>query len=74
MKQELLNSVVGLTVEDAEERVIASGHETLVVPEDVDALTDIARPNTVILWEVADIIYLAEAGDLAELEGWDGKI
>ncbi len=67
MTRELLNSVVGLTVKEAEEKVHASKHETWVVPEET-IMTSIARPNLVILYEKDGKVVTALAGDPVELD------
>ena len=59
MNQELLESVIGLAVAEAEEKIKAAGHETLVTPEG-EHVTDILRANTVLLWEKDGKITIAQ--------------
>ncbi len=70
MKHELVEGVVGFAAKEAEAKVLADGHEALVVSTQL-ALTDILRPNTVILWEEHGKIVAAEAGNPLELDNWE---
>lgn len=68
MKQSLLDSLEGLTVDKAQELVKAAGHQVDLIPEDCMAITLQARPNTVILWQENGLVTLAQAGDPLELD------
>lgn len=68
IKQSLLDSLEGLPLDTAQEMAKAAGHEVEVVPEDAMAITLQARPNTVILWQEAGLVSLAQAGDGLELD------
>ena len=68
MRKKFLDNLVGLTVADAEEKVLAEGHQVELVPEECNAITSIARGNTVILWQTDGKVRCAEAGDTLELE------
>lgn len=48
--------------------VRSEGHEPHVVPERCSAITLVARPNTVILWQKDGKVDSAQAGDPVELE------
>jgi len=39
-----------------------------LVPENCDAITLVARPNTVVLWQKNGLVTTASAGDPVELE------
>lgn len=68
IKQTLLDSLEGLPLDVAQEMVKAAGHEIEIVPEEAQAITLQARPNTVILWQEAGLVSFAQAGDGLELE------
>lgn len=68
IKQSLLDSLEGLPLDVAEEMVKAAGHQVELVPEEAMAITLQARPNTVILWQEAGLVSLAQAGDGLELD------
>lgn len=68
IKQSLLDSLENLPVAKAEEMVKAAGHQVEVIPEDVQAITLQARPNTVILWQENGLVSLAQAGDGLEVD------
>ena len=62
MKKSFLNSLVGLTVKNAEEMVTKAGFKVMTIPTG-SVLTAIARPDTVILEKTAGIVMAANAGD-----------
>ena len=68
MRQSFLDSLVGIPVKDA--IMVVGEHEfkAFVVPEDCNAITQQARPKTVILWQENGRVRIAEAGDPLELE------
>ena len=68
IKQSFLDTLEGLGIRAAEIKVLAAGHEAYVVPEEAMAITLQARPNTVILWQEAGLVSLAQAGDGLELD------
>lgn len=70
MRQALLDSLAGKTVDEARRLVTAEGHEPDVMPHGV-AATMIARPNTVMLWQGPDgRVAKASAGDPLELDSY----
>lgn len=68
IKQSFLNSLEELPTDVAEEMVKAAGHKSWLVPEEAMAITLIARPNTVILWQEKGLVSHAQAGDGLELD------
>lgn len=67
MKQAFLDSLVGLSMAEAREKVGAAGHEHYDVPAGC-AMTMEAKPNTVVLWEKDGRVKATSAGDGLELE------
>jgi hypothetical protein len=68
IKQSFLSSLEGVPTDVAEEMVHAAGHRVWLVPEEAMAITLIARPNTVILWQEKGLVSSAQAGDGLELD------
>ena len=68
MKRALLNNLVGLDTDEAIALVYKTKHTCYLVPEGCRAITMIARPNTVVLWQDDGKISSASAGDPLELE------
>lgn len=68
IKQSFLDSLEGLPLDVAEEMIKAAGHQMDLIPEDAMAITLQARPNTIIVWQEAGLVSLAQAGDGLELE------
>ena len=68
MKQSLLDKLKGMKVTQAKLLVRSKGHEPYLVPENCTAITLVARPNTVVLWQNNGLITTASAGDPVELE------
>lgn len=66
MSQSFLDSLNGMSLHAAEAAVRKAGHKVYVVPEGA-AITLIARPNTVILWNKSSKVTKASAGDPLEL-------
>lgn len=69
IKQSFLESLEGLSLDVAEERVKAAGHVSYTVPEEAMAITLEAKPNTVVLWQENGLVSIAQAGDGLELDG-----
>jgi len=67
MKQSLIDSLVGLSFDDATEKIKESGFDLMVV--DVGAvITEIARPNIIIVGVENQMVKEARAGDPTQLE------
>ena len=67
IKQSLLDSLKGLSLKDAGDKVLAAGHTPQQVPETGATILQL-WPNTVILWYSGDVVKLASAGDGSELD------
>lgn len=67
MKRTFLDSLVGMSVADAQKAVFLAGHEMMTV-EHGAAIALVVMPNTVILWENKDgnAIEKASPGDSKE--------
>jgi len=70
MRQVVLNRLKGMSVKAAVKFAKLQGHESEVIPEGM-AITQQARPNTVLLWEKDGVIVEATAGDPTELKTLD---
>lgn len=66
MRQVVLSRIKGMSVKAAQKFAKLHGHESEVIPDGV-VITQIARPNTVLLWEKDGVIVNATAGDPTEL-------
>lgn len=67
ISQKFLDSLKGQSVNTALEMVMAVGHIPYLVAEGYGAITMLAKPNTVVLWQENGKISVAEAGDGLEL-------
>lgn len=68
MKRSFLDTLSGLDTNEAVAKVKAEGFEEYVVPQGIEAITSVARPKTVVLWERNGKVSAAQAGDPVELE------
>jgi hypothetical protein len=67
IKQSFLDSLKGLFKDEAEALVESEGLAAWSIPSET-AISDIARPDTVILWlDETDVVELATAGDPTEV-------
>lgn len=66
IKQSFLDSLAGLTLAKAKKAVKAAGHVAFAT--EAQAISLIARPNTVILWNDGKLVTRANAGDGLELD------
>lgn len=68
MKTSLLDSLVGMTIEEATKTVRANHHDVNLIPESIIAINSVAKPNTIVLWQENGKVKLAVAGDPCEVE------
>lgn len=68
IKQTFLDSLESLPIDVAEQKVVAAGYQVYIVPEEAVAITLEAKPNTVVLWQEAGLVSIAQAGDGLELD------
>ena len=68
IKQSLLDSLAGLPIVEAERAVLAAGHRVYIIDPQAAAITLIARPNMVLLWNDGTVVKRANAGDGLELD------
>ena len=66
IKQSFLDSLTGKPLKKAKKMVKDAGH--VVLATEAQAITLIARPNTVILWNDSKTVTRASAGDGLELD------
>jgi len=66
IKQSFLDSLAGVGLKKAKKMVKDAGH--VVFATEAQAITLIARPNTVILWNDGKTVARANAGDGLELD------
>jgi hypothetical protein len=67
ISQAFLSSLKGIPPAVAEKAVRGKKFEPMLVDENVMAVSAVARPDTVILWQRAGVIERASVGDPAQL-------
>lgn len=68
MNEKFLESIIGLNLKDAEEKIVKFGYKTFVVHEMFQAVPAVAIPKIVYLWQEKGIVKIAMIGDPIELE------
>jgi len=64
----LKSGVVGKPAKDAQWPIKRYGYKTFLVPENCNAITMIARPQTIIVWQKDNVVTGIEMGDPTELD------
>ena len=68
MKKSFIDSLIRKPVQVAEYLIREAGYECYTIEEGIMAITMVARPNTVVIWQKNGHVVIANAGDPLELE------
>ena len=68
MKQSLLDKLVGMDLDQAKNLIKSNHHDMHLVPEECIAISLLARPNTIIIFQENGKVKSAGPGDGCELE------
>jgi len=68
IKQSFLDTLTGVTLAKAKKMCTAAGHKSWAIDPEAKAITFIAYPNTVLIWNDGKKVTRANAGDGLELD------